>query len=679
MPLTRSEKEKDYRNVKMKKADYDRLNSMKEYYIMNNNKTSNILLEKNSLDDDLNAINYQENQYLSEERKALCNDIVIAPSETITKPVITKLSLQEVVSLIEAKTGIHARQSGQGYTLRCPAHNDRNPSLSVSIGSDQTILMKCFRGCSFEAICSSLGLNPSALFPPTTYGNKSIPQKRIEYPYRNEQGIVLYWKVRIEEGFGDSSKRFFCERRDLNGQIIKNLNGCTKILYRLPELLQAIQEGLIIFLVEGEKDVETLFGKGLIASTTHATSFWCNEFTTILKDANVVILYDMDETGIKRRDMLCTILVGKVKKLRVVDLPGLEYSQSHGKDVSDWLANGNTISQLLDLVDKAPDHVASPLPNSNNIQQVQPSKICVVSMEELLNKPIPPREMLLSPFLPTQGLVMLYAIRGVGKTHAALGIAYAVASGSRFLKWEAPLARKVLYIDGEMPAFVMQERLRKIYEVSSVKPPAPDYFRLVTPDLQADVVPDLSIEAGRKRINEIINDSDLIIVDNVSTLFRCGNENEAESWQDAQAWALGQRKQGKSVLFVHHAGKTGNQRGTSKREDILDSVIKLERPNNYSPEQGAYFEVHFEKARGFIGEDAASFTAHLKEQEDGTWKWEVDGLMESGNGMDEEVLQVSELKKQGLTIAEIKRKTNLTKSQIETRITKAKKQRLIME
>ena len=105
-------------------------------------------------------------------------------------------------------------------------------------------------------------------------------------------------------------------------------------------------------------------------------------------------------------------------------------------------------------------------------------------------------------------------------------------------------------------------------------------------------------------------------------LFRSGSENESESWQEAQEWALDLRRRGKSVLFVHHAGKSGHQRGTSKKEDILDAVIILKHPDDYQPEQGARFEVKFDKARHFSGEDACSFQAHLIE-ENGIWRWEI--------------------------------------------------------
>lgn len=72
------------------------------------------------------------------------------------------------------------------------------------------------------------------------------------------------------------------------------------------------------------------------------------------------------------------------------------------------------------------------------------------------------------------------------------------------------------------------------------------------------------------------------------------------------------RRLGKSVLLIHHDGKNGSQRGTSKKEDVLDSVIGLKRPPDYQAEHGARFEVHFEKARGFYGPDAEPFEAQLE-------------------------------------------------------------------
>lgn len=295
-----------------------------------------------------------------------------------------------------------------------------------------------------------------------------------------------------------------------------------------------------------------------------------------------------------------------------------------------------------------------------------------VTLEEFLSMELPKHEMILAPFLPSQGLCLLYAKRGVGKTHVAIGIAFAVAVGGSFLKWKALKPRKVLYIDGEMPAVAMQERLRRISLSEALKLPTPDYLRLITPDLQDGPIPDLSTPEGRGILKELIGDSELIIIDNISSLFRSGVENEAESWQPVQDWALEQRRNGKTILFVHHAGKGGQQRGTSKKEDILDTVIVLKQPQGYRSDQGACFEVNFEKTRHFAGGDAAPFRVQLKEQPDGLWEWEI-------SESDDEILvnDVAEAVNEGLTIKAIMDKTGLTKSQVETRKKKAKSQGLI--
>ena len=73
-------------------------------------------------------------------------------------------------------------------------------------------------------------------------------------------------------------------------------------------------------------------------------------------------------------------------------------------------------------------------------------------LPELIALDLAPRRMLLAPIIPEGGLAMINAARGVGKTHVALGVAHAVATGTRFLRWRAPQPRRVLLIDGEMPA-----------------------------------------------------------------------------------------------------------------------------------------------------------------------------------------------------------------------------------
>jgi 5S rRNA maturation endonuclease (ribonuclease M5) len=570
------------------------------------------------------------------------------------------MELTELVRLLEIKTGKSVKKSGSGYVGCCPAHDDSSPSLSLCEGDEGKLLINCFTGCSAENICGSLGIAIADLFPERIAGN--APRKRIEHPYRDEEERVLFTKIRIEPGFDGKDKSFYWERDDKNGNVVRNLSGCRKVLYQLPTLLKGIAEKQTIFLVEGEKDADKLLGYGLVATTAPESLKWPDEFSEVLKDADIVILYDMDKTGWERRDLLCKKLCGRVKRLRVVKLPGLEYQDSHGKDVSDWLTLGNTTQQLIEIVAQTPDYTVPQ----------QSGKIRAVTVNEFLNMQLPKREMLLAPFLPSQGLGLLYAKRGVGKTHVALGIACAVATGGIFLKWQAPRPRKVLYIDGEMPAAAMQERLLRISVTEDLKLPDPSFFRLITPDLQDGAMPDLATREGRHELMDLMKESELIIIDNISTLFRSGDENEADSWQPVQDWALELRRLGKSVLFIHHAAKGGQQRGTSKREDILDVVMLLKQPQGYRQDQGASFEVNFEKTRHFTGDDAASFQVRLVEQDDGLWLWEIDQVKPSS-----EIIDVSKAINEGLTIEETMQRTGLSKSQVETRKKKAKEQGLI--
>ena len=213
---------------------------------------------------------------------------------------------------------------------------------------------------------------------------------------------------------------------------------------------------------------------------------------------------------------------------------------------------------------------------------------------------------------------MIHAERGVGKTHIALGIAYAVATGGEFLGWSAPVAREVLFVDGEMPAEATQERLAKL---AAAGPDVDALLHIFSHDIQDAPMPSLSTHEGRILITGSLLDTELLILDNISALVG-GDENDADSWTKLQEWLLELRRLGVATLLIHHSGKGGQQRGTSKREDILDVSMKLARPRDYRFEQGARFEVHFEKARGLFGDDVEPFEARLVNSTEGCL-WET--------------------------------------------------------
>lgn len=252
-----------------------------------------------------------------------------------------------------------------------------------------------------------------------------------------------------------------------------------------------------------------------------------------------------------------------------------------------------------------------------------------ISLSEFLAMEIEPQEAILEPWLNSRSLNMLHAKRGVGKTYMGLSIAYAVATGTAYLKWNAPKARKVVYLDGEMSSYTLQSRLKAISEATPCDPLLLENLRIFTPDLQEGPIPDLADQKWHGSVRDFIGDAELVIVDNLSCLARSGGpENDADSWNVLSDWALKLRREGVAVLFMHHSGKSGQQRGTSRKEDILNVVINLKHPAEYTPEIGAMFEVHFEKGRELIGEHTKAFVAKLVSEE-AIHQWEIKDIDES--------------------------------------------------
>jgi putative DNA primase/helicase len=223
---------------------------------------------------------------------------------------------------------------------------------------------------------------------------------------------------------------------------------------------------------------------------------------------------------------------------------------------------------------------------------------------------VPPREMLLAPILPERSLAMLYAPRGMGKSLIGLTMGLAVASGSSVLRWSAPKPRRVLLLDGEMVLSDLQTRLNQLLAGLGTAIPN-DGFRVLAADhIERGI--NLSSAEGQQELKRHLDGVDLLILDNLSTLLPNGSEGASDAWLPMQNWLLRLRRRGVAVLLIHHAGVNGRQRGTSRREDALDTVIALRRPANYAPEEGARFEVHIEKARALVGEGAAPFEAGVE-------------------------------------------------------------------
>lgn len=286
-------------------------------------------------------------------------------------------------------------------------------------------------------------------------------------------------------------------------------------------------------------------------------------------------------------------------------------------------------------------------------------RLVCVNARQLLEMDIPERQQILAPVITERSLNMVYAARGTGKTMFALSCACAVATGtSVFGMWTVPMPKKVLYVDGEMPSDLMQKRVASIM-LSMNDIPDDDNLRILTYGLQEDIgMPNLSTEEGQHAIEPYLDGISFIIVDSIVTMCRTGKSNDEDSWAPIQSWLLSLRRRGLAVLLVHHTNKTGGQRGTGAKEDVLDNVLELKRPEGYDPTSGAQFEVHFSKSRSLYGKDVQAFEATLTTGPDSKACWAaryVEDALEQ---------RVRELLDQGLTQAEIAEELNINRSKV---------------
>jgi hypothetical protein len=313
---------------------------------------------------------------------------------------------------------------------------------------------------------------------------------------------------------------------DGDGGWIENVDGVRRVPYRLPELIEAVANERPMFIAEGEKAVEALVGLGVPATCAGGALKWRDDYSQFLKGANVIILPDNDEAGRKARDQIARSLTGVAGSIKVLPLPGLPESG----DAYDWIEAGGTANKLWELVAEV----------EKGEQQNEP-RLHPLCIHELFELNIPERQMMLDPIIPEKGLIMLYATRGVGKTHLAVGVSLAVAAGTNYLKWTAVRPRKVLHIDGEMPASELRQRFKQCMEGMNVKP-EPGMLQVLSSDLIDTGIGNFASAKMQAELEPLLKGVGLLVLDNLSSLTTVIRDNDAESWNPIQEWLLRLRR-----------------------------------------------------------------------------------------------------------------------------------------
>jgi hypothetical protein len=259
-----------------------------------------------------------------------------------------------VDEILQRLDGVKREKPGQ-WAARCPAHEDGSPSLAVKQSGDGKILLHCLAGCRVDDVLKALHLEPSDLFP-----DRQVDHARAEiaavYPYVDEHGELLYEAVRL------IPKSFRQRRPDPDGGWLwsleanpkKNLSAVRRVLYRMPEIL-GDKTGRSVFVVEGEKEVDSVRGLGFLATCcSGGAKAWKHVAalaSEVLKGRHVVVIPDNDEPGREYAAQVVLSLRGVAKSIRVLELPGL----AEKGDVSDWIRDGGTPEKLTELARAATD------------------------------------------------------------------------------------------------------------------------------------------------------------------------------------------------------------------------------------------------------------------------------------------------------------------------------------
>lgn len=233
----------------------------------------------------------------------------------------------------------HGHAAGRNHWMACcPAHDDRDPSLSIT-ERDGRLLVKCMAGCPQSSVIDAL--KDLYLWPERekrqTRQKPTLGPIVAEYNYTDEHGVILFRVTR------HNPKDFRQWRPDGKGGWTAGLGDTRRVPYRLPEVIDAA----IVFIVEGEKDVESLRAAGFVATCCPmGAGKWRDEYNAHFGGKSVIVVPDGDEPG---RAHARQVIRGVKPVAAQVILLDLE----DAKDISEWFEKGHSEAELIAVLEDA--------------------------------------------------------------------------------------------------------------------------------------------------------------------------------------------------------------------------------------------------------------------------------------------------------------------------------------
>lgn len=418
-----------------------------------------------------------------------------------------------------------ARRSGAGWQARCPAHEDRTPSLTITEGDDGRTLVMCHAGCPAKAIVAAVGLTLRDLFVDIAPASTKKPVVVARYRYHDEHGAHLFNVVRFDP------KNFRQQRADG----VWSMDGVRRVLFGLPHLIEVTE----VFVVEGEKDVIALRGLGLAATTNPGgAGQWRPDYAAQLQAAGALrvhVIPDNDTPGQTHAVAVARSCHAVGLQVKVVTLPDLPAKG----DVSDYLQT-HTMTDLRALVSTTaafdPEMVAAPSIST------AADAFALTSMRNFLAEPEEAENWLVDRRITKGSTAIMAAKPKVGKSTAARALALAVARGDSWLGF-ACAAGMVWYLAFEGRRQDIREHFRQMGARDD------DPLRVFVGQAPKDVVLKVRRLAEHER-------PALIIIDTMQRFLKANSTDDYAEMTTLLDAVIGIAQQsGATVLLLHHSGK----------------------------------------------------------------------------------------------------------------------------